>query len=566
MADAEAASVAKDLITPDYVIGLMTQAVNDSTGQYSGTAKLNLPDTEFSNEYFKDLQDTFKLSQEEIRKAQEDQRTALEQQMGATESLGKNTAEAERAKGDRAQQLSDIAQRFVSLFGVSGNGDRIAVKAREYQELNDGVQKAATEIQDLQSVNFFDNPLQWIGNQLTLPSKINEYNVVANRVNSLESEINNDIALATAATNLNEQTVPTITHRMAEAAASVAVDNAKIQKEKLAEQRALSDANFANQRFANIAGMNSAAAQKAAKEIELSRMKYQEQVDALQRSASKSEHALRVAAIARSLLDDIQTQGLLDRYDQATGRIKGSTSMAAFKLMSQTQRESIISIAVGNGGVTPGDAFFAFKDAGIGPGLPMNQQNYLAYANRFMEDKMANDPTIKTMTRMEDKKAHASKLFNEHMVALEKNPTSGGPENPFRELSPKLMFAMNPALEDSVIGDIMKAYKDTDQAPDTNTIIETVRKQIPDDKLAAMAIAQWYSQNVMFRDTLTNYGAMGVKTSGTYRYSYTPSGPFSSPITVDLTKPALVERLLLQKRTDERIINDRVKGMEGIQF
>lgn len=559
-----AAAAKSGAITSQGVIDLMNSAMKAGNNVSDKFPALKLPNHDYADRYFTLLEQGFGVTQEEQKDNQAAFDEASKKQQAAEVVIGAANKEKVDADAARAAQMSAVADRFVDLFGVRGNADRIAEKAVQAQQLNDDADKSLAAIQEKQSVNIFDHPLDWIVNQIDLPSMTREYNVIAKRVNGLESEINQNIAAASAATSIVQQTIPTITAQQAQASGKLAEATAVKNSEELAKQRAETDALFSAKRFASIAAIENSASQKSARDIEIAKVEWNAKVAAIQNASTAAERKLRVAALAESLLDKIQLQSMLDSYDAITGRPNGTTSIAAFNRMRSDMRENIIGIGSGSGGFDPGSAYGNLEDAQLGPKFPEQNRNYVRYLAGLKNKIQTQDQKYLTFPKAEEKAAYVRSKINEEVTRMQNDPDYQIRSNPFHEISPKYMFAKNPALAESVVGDIMKPFTSTDTPPDTDTVIATFRKAIPDPKLAAQAIAQWYTINVMARDDIMNFSILGIKSNGTYNHTWSSRGNvFNDHLTFDLTKPAMVENMLQRMNADDQVLEMDLNKMRS---
>lgn len=126
------------------------------------------------------------------------------------------------------------AQSYAHNLGINADGtlsDQQAKAQQIFLDASQSAQDAAATIAQKRSVSFFDDPLQWLSNKVSINDDINNYNGAANQANTAEQFIQESNQLIDARTVALNAIKTTTSQAVAEAATNVAVE----QQQEIAE-------------------------------------------------------------------------------------------------------------------------------------------------------------------------------------------------------------------------------------------------------------------------------------------------------------------------------------------
>lgn len=163
---------------------------------------------------------------------------AVDSSYAASAARGQMVADQTRVVKSTADQGNLIAQTalqsYAHALGVDPDGTLSAQQTQAQNTFLDAssrASEAAATIAQKRSISFFDDPLQWLSNKLTINDDINNYNGAANQANTAEQFIQESNQLIDSrAVALNN--IKTVTSQAsAEAQTNIAVE----QQQELAE-------------------------------------------------------------------------------------------------------------------------------------------------------------------------------------------------------------------------------------------------------------------------------------------------------------------------------------------
>lgn len=163
---------------------------------------------------------------------------SFQQSVARQEAVAANT----KVVADVQNQGKLVAQNALQDFSAQWSGDTAdasgtqARLAMRHNQASAAADDALDTIKQKRSVSFFDDPLSWISNKLTINTDIDNYNsniTIANKAESDMDSINQSIDLRAAA---QAKIATTVTAASAQAASDIAVSSAQEAAAVLARQ------------------------------------------------------------------------------------------------------------------------------------------------------------------------------------------------------------------------------------------------------------------------------------------------------------------------------------------
>lgn len=133
-------------------------------------------------------------------------RSANEQITPAIQAQGAASVEEERAKQERMSKQDAELQAIRQQSGVFGPAGRQAQTTAKIAAMDSQLEPARAALMQKMNLQFSDDPLGWLVNQITLPSEIQRYNAMWQGRQGLNDALQSDIASSTAAAQLSSAT------------------------------------------------------------------------------------------------------------------------------------------------------------------------------------------------------------------------------------------------------------------------------------------------------------------------------------------------------------------------
>ena len=571
----------------DSDIDSLYQATIESMQHAIGMQIPSLKSTD-TDKYIKrlgELRALYQGNQKDLDALQQQYQSATASQQAAIAQGTEAKIQEIKANQAKAQQIADIAQNMNEITGVGGNDSRLAAKIQLKNQISDSliplgnrsvalkesIQQDAQKLQEEQNVGFFDDPARWLEGIFTIPQMAHQIDAkklevgtldseiagVTNTVQGIQADINENVAVGKAATEQRALGLPSLTAQQAAAQANIQAAAGTEAVAKTEQDLIKHNVEFAGIRFSEAVAENSAEAQQIRLKMEQNEQEFKAAVAQVNKADSDALAKARITTLLEKLKDRRTVEGMLRIAEKRLGMAENALTYDQFNRMSEVDRNFIAGQAIGYTGATPGDAWVNMKDAdarGIHLGPLTTPQTRQMWQNAHeiasvITAASQKEEVYKGITDKNAKQAYVVQKINEYYANLQKNPTSDPQKNPFYEISPAFVVAHTPQFAQTDEGKILDGLIKSPTPPDTGQIIaafKTANNGDP-DKTARM-VSNYYKLNIKVRNSLTDYGAIGIKVpDSSYVYSYKVPGTFfgSSPGKADLTKFEDVKRLLL---------------------
>lgn len=460
---------------------------------------------------------------------------------GAEAITAKGQADADniRATADRAAKEAQIYTYYSGLFGVNQDPNApIADMAAQIRKETPVAMDMLKEIQEMQSVGILDNPLEYLVNQLQLPSKTQPYNALADRINAMQGVVDKSIKTAQDASNLAARGIPTITAAQADAQASKAVAQAEIDKNKSIEELAKTNVSFAVQRLSNDLSIAGRTEQMTQLEMQQNQQEY---AAAINKINSADTHATRMLRAAELMEKIKKTEGLdvmLANYDRITGHPLGTTTRYTFERFGEPHRVNTIAIGAGSVGVGPVSGMLNFTNARPGPLLSPETNLMFNYVQDLTSD-VSKLPEIQRLDEKQKLGVMDKQVKELIMMDVSNAGKFGGM---FFEMSPAKMIASDAIPAGGKLAQVLAPYtKQTGPIP-TEMVIAAISKEYPNPTEAGQVIAEYYRRNMKLRNESMNSELFGIKLPIEYKVK---NAILTLKPSFDLTKPEEATKYIL---------------------
>lgn len=468
-----------------------------------------------------------------------------ERERAAIIAKGQADADAVRADADRAKLESDLASEIARSLGVSPSD--IAAVGEKLRTERPKAEALLRDIQAKQSVGLTDNPLEWLGNKLTIDGDIENYNREADIVNSIQGTLDESLNTAAAAATFANKSIPAITTAQASAKAKALTAEAQ-RLEAVADQKlALQNVSFAQQKLSNELAVAGATKDSTAIDIAQANTEFQVQI---QKIAYADSHAKRQMAAAE-LLDKLQKTKSLDvlllNYDNIMGNSKGTTTRYTFEKFSEHQRTNIAAIGAGSGGTDPFQSLINLTGSGLRPG-PLFTSGRLMGNLQDWSAEISSTPLIQNLDEKQ-KAGMIAKKLNER-IELEK-ASAYKPGNIFYEASPKEMILSGMVDKNSQLAKVLEPYATQEGNIPSGVVVAAIEKQWKNPSEAGAVLADYYTKNMGLRNSTQNYHLFGLKPDNFYNVPIKVGFPMGTRMELDLTKPADATKMVLFMRQNK---------------
>jgi len=461
------------------------------------------------------------------------------------------SASADKIMADQArvQQEADLSKYYARLLGVSEDPDAdIALLSQQIRQIRPTAEAKLRRVQEMQSVGFLDNPLEWVVNRIQLPAAIGDYNQEANLVNYLQSTIDNSIKNYQDISTHAPKGIPTITIASAKADADRIKALADKNKSIVDETLAKTNVTFAVQKLAN--DINIANATDSMSRIQLSneQMKYQSLVNAINLADTHAKRLLEAARLIEKLEGTKGLDIVLANYDRIMGHPVGTNTRYTFEKFAEPQRQNMIAIGSGSIGAGPYEGMINYYRSRPGPGVSKETARLFAFI-RDQADKVENSTEIQAID-----KEHKSSFINKKLkdqLSLEINDASRN-GNIFYEMTPAAMIASGAVPAGSQLAKVLEPFTKQSGNIPTNMVIEAINKEYPNPSDAGAVIADYYSRNIQLRNSVMNTSLAGISLPRNYKIKVGIFGEFSR-FNLDLTRPEEATKYILGLRTNKMV-------------
>lgn len=466
----------------------------------------------------------------------------------------KGVAAAAEAGAQATMDASAAARRAAILTSMNLNPDMVdnaMTRAAGVINSTDAMLNSLKpDIDKRMSVGFFDNPIEWLINEVRLPGMVSQYNsTVGTQNNAIDTYKNLSSIASTQQTISQAMDADLILRKGVETKAKIAADaNAELAKSQEAAAAANSRDTLV---LSHLAGTKLDAAGKL--------------VSATKVTVSESEAAREKLNAQQQLQFDL---------DKANNLIKAAGgdgfSLAAFKSMPAKEREEILTrSSKGVFGKDFGDSF-AFQDA-VGNRRQMAVNG--AAASTVWMDKTTKDAadqvnlavaqqektTGKQMTLKQKEEMMPTAL--NHVQALyenqqQKDMRTASDSNPYK--LDYTTIAKEPVLANNPLAIFLNKYGPAGSDAAFSTVDErhlldrfafSVSAGTMPVQDATKAITDFYKVGIQKQAMATAYPLYGLAPAKGYNVVIPQTSFFSTPVvtgTLDLTNPVKVENYLVR--------------------
>lgn len=489
---------------------------------------------------------------------------STEAQKEAIGREGRANADKVLADADKAKQEAELFQYFAKMFGISTDPNaEIAQTASRVRELEPVAEAKLRNVQQMQSVGFLDNPLDWFVNQIQLPAAIGDYNQEAALVNSLQERINSKIKTGQDAANFAHKGLPTITASQAKAGVDKALAEADKTKAMVDENLAKTNVTFAMQKLANDITMANATEKMSSLDLQNEHLKYTSLINEINFADKHSERLLKAAALIEKLEGTRALDKVLEQYDLTMGHPKNTTTRYTFEKFAENQRQNIVAIGAGSVGADPFEGMINWYKSRPGPGASQDTVRFFDY----LQDKAASIATSQKIQQLDEKQkpiAIGKMLRHEIDIDLQNASKMG---NLFYEMTPKQMLQSGSIPPDSHLAKLLKPFTEQSGPVPSEMILEAINQEYKNPNEAGAVISDYYKRNILLRNSVMNTSLAGVTLPKEYKLRRSPVGEgitgLGAKMQFDLTKPEEATKFILINRSSKAAANAMGSAITG---
>lgn len=477
----------------------------------------------------------------------------------AIEASGQAVADKAVADQDRAEQVANTNKYYAQLFGLEmdPSSDYAQLATHMRKSVRPDAERKLEEVRAMQAVGPLDNPMEWLVNQIQLPSRIEDYNRTADAVNSMQQILDDSVATAAAAETYSNRAIPTITKAQSAAVAASAKAKADELKAKADQDLAKVNVDFATKKLSNDMAIANATIHTTQLELSNAQHAHAAQIQAIQIADTHANRLLKAGELLEKLQDTKALDKLLANYDTTMGKPAGTTTKSTFKMLPSAQRENIVAIAAGSIGFGPYTGLENIQRARFGPEVAPATVKFAQFLQA--EASTIDKANVVATTPKELIQEKLDQILKNKV--MDKVKLAYQPGNPFYELSPAEMIASG---EVGAATQLAKVLEDLAKKPGpvpTNFVIESIMKEWKNPSEAGQVVAAYYKNNIKLRNSSMNTKAFGVDLIGTYVVpSQVGAGAF------DLTNPAEATKYILIKAVKDRMLELRSGNISTGQF
>ena len=478
--------------------------------------------------------------------------SATQEEKVAIGKEGEAKAAKATAEGARSQEEAAGYKYYQRLFGMDISPDsEIAAAAARQKELRAGMEAKLDRVNKLKSVSLFDNPIDYLLNSFELPGATEDYNIQVTKVNNLQQAIDDGIASAKNAGDLNNRGIPTITASMAAANANIALAEAAKEKARRDENLATVSVDFASKKLTADIALAHATRETTQLEQANERLKYETLINAVRLADSHGARLESAAKLLYELADKAGLDVILKQYDRNVGNPPNTTNRQSFTRMPAAERENITAIGAGSAGTNPYEFLKNFKH--VGPQLSPETGRLLDFVQNA-EAKILRNPSL-------EPKVQEQRIAKQLKEDVEKEMRRPSQSKVFVEMSPAKMIASNAVPQGSEMAKILEPLANTEGSITTDSVVETIAKNFKNPTEAGVAISQYYQANMALRNKSLNMSLMNMTPPTSYVvplrrriFGYTYGE------TYDLTKPGEATKYLIATQIQSKALRDQETG------
>lgn len=434
-------------------------------------------------------------------------------------------------------------------------------------------------VQEMQSVGFMDNPLEWAYNSIQLPAKIKDYNRDAQRINSAQDAIDAGLKTVKDIADGATKSVPNTTAAMAVAKGREAAAKAQILSAQADENLAKINVEFAGRKLAGDLAVAAQTENMTRLQQADNHARFQAQVQAI---AVADTHANRLIAASKLMTQIGENQHMrevvLANYDRMTGREEGTTTLIAYNKMPPDIRAKIESIGGSSTYGQPYDALQDLRKLRVGEKLPEATKRLMS----FLSDKeREHEATIQTdfgalvagnkMNKADESKYRENFLNEQLKKDLQKELDNPDNSKLFRAPNPQEIIGSGMIKSDSQLGKMLEPLTKTTTPIAADIIATQIYAASKNATEAGAMLSQYYSAARAMTVSASNLAAINdVKITPGY-VVYAKMGAFMKPVPFDISNPAEATRYMLinaafnkkPNATDESRLNRMMGGQSG---
>lgn len=473
-------------------------------------------------------------------------------QKEALEKGGSAVAALAIANQDKAQKDADSYELVNKIFGIGqDNASEIAAAATHIKDLDATIEQqkpivdAKREVvRNMQSVGPGDDFLTWFGNQFQLSSKIADYNIEAQKLNTMDAQrdelqhhMQEGVKTASMISEQRNKGLPTITMAQAKATADGAVAKAAELSAHADIALAKTNVDFATKKLAEDLAIVTATIHTTQIDLENSKLKYESQITAIKLADTHAQRMLQAGKLLEELGEKKGLKTVLDNYDNIVGKPAGTTNVFMFNKLPSHERENIVATAMGNGGNGPLEAAINIGPK-LGPLASDPTKKLFAWIGEKAASIAATSQDVKMIT---DPKLKMQQIDNHLKQAIDQEKEQAyKPGTLFHELPPStMMMGDKPIIaNDSDLGKALAPLAtQTGGAPSTEAIARTIGNTFTNPADAGRALSQYYAANVDAINKVSNLSIAKIAPVKSY-FVPPPTTSFFTPKKYDLTNQA----------------------------
>jgi len=507
-----------------------------------------------SSSRFKKEQDKAKASRDALSRTLEESINSVASANVSTkegiDAAALATGDKARADQSRAQEVADNESFYHELYGIGKNRDvGVAKDAIRQDTLRQDALSQLEEIKGMQSATIFDNPADWLLNQLQLPGMINKYNATADQVGILGSSINERIAQSNANAAAFNKSIPEITAMQAKATADLAVALATERKAKADIDLASKNVDFRNTKLAGDLAILNGEGKLNDIDFRNSSAAYQSKIDNIRISREQDARNVLAYNFQRSFKSEKATEALLQNYATLTGQ-KNVIPLSSFEKYPPAQQAEIMGMAVsGSFGADPVTALGNFIKSNPGKDMAEGTVALMKTLNTTI-GQIELEEGIKNVKDSKSRIEYINTRVAQKLQELISGASKQGPSNPFFEVSPQTLMQSGFLVKDAPLTVALKAYTDKGMQPTTLQILGSIEAVYPNDPtMQGLVASRYYAENIRLRNISYNLGVIGINKSLPTSYGIEIGGTFGfGAYGIDLTKPEEAAKYFLVKK------------------
>lgn len=455
-----------------------------------------------------------------------------------------------------ALDAGEAARRAQILTAASINpvdaGNKANAAMEQIMLAMPSLEAAGAEIDARQAVGIFDNPLQWLVNQVRLPGMVGQYNQQVRSVNRTIEGVKNLQGLAATQITLGQASdADAITN----AGAAKAAEQAAAAQAKLTEVQAAT-AGAAVRDAQTALALQTDKTKVLIDIAQLTKQVQSENVGMSEKDAERRAHEIQLQRVNNWL----KMIGSNQRYDTAT-----------FKAIPAKTREELLVASSGDGiSRTLWDGLSYINQLGDwrkiaaegDAGAVTWMRNTLMAADKLTAEELklaeqqariSGKPIAKREVFLEQAVNKMEQLYTAELADMR----TANDSNPYKIAYDHMVKV--PALQNNAVSQFLKANGPTSQTPifnkvDEKFIIDHFTGQIAAGKVtsgqAAQQISQFYSGAMKEQAARSKYALFGFSAPEGYKVVIPISGLFEGASrnagVIDLTNPAAVEQYLIK--------------------